>query len=323
MVDGLVTVVVPIYKTEKYLDRCITSIVNQTYSNLEILLIDDGSPDRCPTMCDEWAERESRVRVIHKENAGLGMARNSGIDNASGEFICFLDSDDYFDLRLIEKAYKLAKENSADLVTFGFTYVDENGMVIGTGIPKHSMEGVSSCTRLFSLQMLKNKHIRYPSERELISEDFYAKLLWEIHVKNPICLPEPLYYYCRNYHSLSRVFRADKYEKGIRFYEVCMDLLVQQNRVEEKSEEILEWFISNTIAAMKETVETDRLTIGQKWKMIRGVVNDAFIQNAVSKKDLARENNKRKLFYWAINRKAYLVVYVLIWLQNQNRNKWR
>lgn len=90
MTQNLVSIVIPIYKVEKYLNRCINSIVNQTYSNLEIILVDDGSPDECPKMCDEWAMKDKRIKVIHKDNQGLGMARNTGIDFATGTYIVFL-----------------------------------------------------------------------------------------------------------------------------------------------------------------------------------------------------------------------------------------
>ena len=95
MNTGLVSIVIPIYKSEKYLDECIRSIVEQSYRNLEIWLVDDGSPDACPRICDEWAQKDSRIHVIHKKNAGSGMARNTGMENATGEYICFFDSDDY------------------------------------------------------------------------------------------------------------------------------------------------------------------------------------------------------------------------------------
>ena len=110
MENGLVSVVVPIYNVEKYLDRCINSIVNQTYKDLEIILVDDGSPDRCPEMCDLWGKKDKRIKVIHKDNAGLGMARNTGIENARGEYICFFDSDDYVDLQTIEVTLEKAKQ---------------------------------------------------------------------------------------------------------------------------------------------------------------------------------------------------------------------
>ena len=91
----LISVIVPVYKVEKYLDKCVQSIVDQTYRNLEIILVDDGSPDNCPAMCDAWAEKDDRIRVIHKENGGLSDARNAGMAIATGEYIGFVDSDDW------------------------------------------------------------------------------------------------------------------------------------------------------------------------------------------------------------------------------------
>ena len=104
-----VSVIVPIYNVEKYLDRCVTSIVNQTLHDIEIILVDDGSPDNCPQMCDEWAERDSRIRVVHKKNEGLGYARNSGMDLARGEYIAFVDSDDYVNENTYKKLGSLVK----------------------------------------------------------------------------------------------------------------------------------------------------------------------------------------------------------------------
>ena len=107
--DGLISVIVPVYKTEKYLDRCVQSIVDQTYRNLEIILVDDGSPDNCPAMCDAWAERDSRIKVIHKENGGLSDARNAGMEIAAGEWIAFVDSDDWLHLEYISLLHQVAK----------------------------------------------------------------------------------------------------------------------------------------------------------------------------------------------------------------------
>ncbi len=98
----LISVIIPVYKVEKYLDRCIESVVNQTYGKLEIILVDDGSPDGCPLICDEWAKRDQRVSVIHQENKGLGMARNLGLKIAKGEYLVFLDSDDYLSENAVE-----------------------------------------------------------------------------------------------------------------------------------------------------------------------------------------------------------------------------
>ena len=97
MEEGKISVIVPIYKVENYLNRCVESIRKQTYRNLEIILVDDGSPDACGEMCDRYAQEDSRIRVIHKENGGLSDARNAGIEVPAGEYIAFIDSDDWID----------------------------------------------------------------------------------------------------------------------------------------------------------------------------------------------------------------------------------
>ena len=107
----LISVIVPVYKVENYLDCCVQSIVNQTYSNLEIILIDDGSPDASGAMCDAWAEKDSRIRVIHQENAGGGAARNAGLDAARGEIISMIDSDDYICPRMYAYLVSLMTED--------------------------------------------------------------------------------------------------------------------------------------------------------------------------------------------------------------------
>lgn len=122
----LISIVVPVYKVEKYLDKCVASLVTQTYRNLEILLVDDGSPDSCPGLCDQWAARDSRITVIHKKNGGLSDARNAGIDRSCGEYITFVDSDDYVQETYVEILYNTLAENNADVAACNFQRVDEN-----------------------------------------------------------------------------------------------------------------------------------------------------------------------------------------------------
>ena len=130
----LISVVVPVYRVEQYLDRCISSIVEQTYPNLEILLVDDGSTDGSGEICDRWAARDSRIRVIHKQNAGAGAARNTALDKAAGELIAFVDSDDYLHPNMFSHLYSLMKDG-VDIAEceIGITETDELSMDDGTG----------------------------------------------------------------------------------------------------------------------------------------------------------------------------------------------
>lgn len=113
--NKLISVVIPVYNVEAYLAACVESVLDQTYRNYELILVDDGSPDRCPQMCDEFAKRDSRIRVIHKENGGLSSARNAGIDAAQGEYLAFLDSDDLWTPVFLERLYGAIESTGADL----------------------------------------------------------------------------------------------------------------------------------------------------------------------------------------------------------------
>ena len=112
---NLISIIVPVYKVEKYLDKCIESIVNQTYKNLEIILVDDGSPDTCPQMCDDWSKKDDRIKVIHKENGGLSDARNAGLKVAMGKYIGFVDSDDCIDKDMYQNLLKAIIEDDSDI----------------------------------------------------------------------------------------------------------------------------------------------------------------------------------------------------------------
>ena len=132
--SGIISVIIPVYKVEQYLEQCIVSVTRQTYQQLEILLVDDGSPDRCGTICDEWAKRDRRIKVIHKENGGLSDARNAGLKVASGTFIAFVDSDDFIMPTMLEQLLVALEQEHAeiaecDYITFS-EEVPEKGVLI-------------------------------------------------------------------------------------------------------------------------------------------------------------------------------------------------
>ena len=122
--NELISIIVPVYNVQKYLDRCMNTLLNQTYKNIEIILIDDESPDSCPQMCDEYKRIDQRIKVVHKLNEGLGFARNSGLEIARGKYIIFVDSDDYVTENMCELLYQSAKKYDADVVYGGIFYAD-------------------------------------------------------------------------------------------------------------------------------------------------------------------------------------------------------
>lgn len=339
MEAGLVSVVLPIYNVEKYLNRCIESVVRQTYKKIEIILVDDGSPDGCPQKCDDWAKRDGRIKVVHKKNAGLGYARNTGIDNASGEYICFFDSDDYIADDTIEKAYEAVKKENADIGIFGFSTVDKNGNVTNVIAPKTKCQkyvgenvlttflpdliswnpdnGVatdlrmSAWTALYSMELIQRNSWRFVSEREIISEDVYSLLDLYRDVKTVVVIPEAFYFYCENETSLTHSYKKDRYNRIKHFYEACIDKCDQLEYSKEVKRRMAYPFMANSIAAMKMIAGSD-LSDGEKKKMIGSIVYDETMQHVVYQMNLKRESFTRKILFLSIKYKMTGLCYCLI-----------
>ena len=121
-----ISVIIPVYKVEKYINQCIESVIDQTYDNLEIILIDDGSPDKCPQICDEYANKDKRIIVVHKKNGGLASSRNIGLDLASGDLISFVDSDDWIDREMFAEMVQLKEKYNASIVCCEGIHTDGN-----------------------------------------------------------------------------------------------------------------------------------------------------------------------------------------------------
>lgn len=188
MEQPLISVIVPVYKVEPYLDKCISSIVNQTYKNLEIILVDDGSPDNCSAMCDAWAKKDSRIRVIHQKNQGGGAARNAGLDLASGSLIAFVDSDDYIAPDMYAHLYELL-EQGADIAECDYVEVVGDDAVFACGYETLSYTAQGAMAghirdRVFR-QLIWNKlyrhqvvdGIRFPINKKIDDEFFTYQVL--------------------------------------------------------------------------------------------------------------------------------------------------
>jgi glycosyltransferase involved in cell wall biosynthesis len=157
LIDGqeypLVSVIIPVYKVESFLNTCVSSVVGQAYSNLDIILVDDGSPDSCPQLCDEWARRDSRIRVFHKTNGGLSDARNYGIARARGEFVYCLDSDDRVDSTLLAKTMSKLLGSGADMIFFEYCLESEDGnsTIQSKDTPSFPLEGKRTAEQALEL----------------------------------------------------------------------------------------------------------------------------------------------------------------------------
>lgn len=342
MKTGLVTIVVPIYNTEKYLDRCVGSIVNQTYRNLENLLIDDGSTDSCPRMCDAWAEKDSRIRVFHKENEGQGLSRNVGIAHATGEYIYFIDSDDYIHPETIEKAYSCAAQNQAEVVIFGFSAVDAAGRVHspfapqgkpvyrGTEVqeeflpeliaPDPKGDGkrklyIGMWLVLVSCDVIRRANWRFVSERVIISEDTYSMIALMRHVGSVAILPEPLYYYCANPKSFSRSYTPGRYARVRHWHAECLELCTRLGYEDEIKHRIASYFLGLTIATLKQEMAEKR-SLWKRMAAVREIMMDAVLQEVLERGKEDHVNWKQKILFWSMRNKRTAMCCALLWLQN-------
>lgn len=208
------SIIVPVYKVEQFLDKCVESILSQTFRDFELILVDDGSPDRCGDMCDEWATRDTRIKVIHKENGGLSDARNAGIEKAEGEYIGFVDSDDYIKKDMYEVLLNNIEKFNADMSMCG--YVDEyaDGRRIDNSCTdvylwdqkeaiRQVMMGknvsVHAVVKLYRKSLFNN--IRYPVRK--ISEDAYIIMDLLLQAQKIVFTPYSAYYYVHRENSIN------------------------------------------------------------------------------------------------------------------------
>lgn len=341
--QGLVSVVVPVYNTGKYLNRCLKSITKQTYKQIEILLIDDGSTDNSPELCEKWADRDNRIKVIHKSNEGLGMARNTGIQYASGEYICFFDSDDYIDLQTIEKSYQLACQVKADVVCFGYHKVSGQGKIIKSfvpNMPKTKYLGdevqevflpeliqnnpsnkypanliMSAWASLYSMKLIHRVGWNFVSEREIISEDYYSLLYFYEHVKRAAVLQKACYFYCENEGSLTRTYQKDRYQKIRHYYLEALKACEDLNYGTKIKKRIAYTFFSNTLLAMKQIMASDNI-YREKKKLIEEIVYDGACKRVLREIKSDQVPMTWQIFLNAMYRKKVHVCCILLSLQN-------
>lgn len=215
--DPLISVIVPVYRVEAFLPRCLDSVRNQTYRNLEILLVDDGSPDNCGKICDEYAQIDPRFRVIHKENGGLSSARNAGLDAARGALIGFVDSDDWIAPEMYEKLLSALEKWGAQLACCGRYDVREktgqqkiglcpktdeclSGVAFAGRIFRYDGCDSSACDKLYRRELLEG--LRYPEGR--VCEDMPVTYRIALKAERVALCPEPLYYYYHRQGSITQ-----------------------------------------------------------------------------------------------------------------------
>lgn len=331
----LISIIVPVYNVEKYLEQCIDSLVNQTYKNIEIIIVNDGSTDSSGELCDKLAKRDSRINVVHKKNAGLGFARNTGLEFVKGKYVTFIDSDDFADVDLIENLYNEIILNNADTCIGGFKRVNDDGKVLykekyksvtysgnevvqelllrilGSSPEKSDAIRMSVWNVLFSVEIIKNNNLKFCSERKYISEDLIFDIDYYQHSKKTSIINSCAYNYRVNNNSLTMKYRDDKFVKCRFLYnEVC-------NKIKESSlssDAILrlqrQYFVNIRTCISQENIKVSRLNYNSAIKNIDLICNDKQLQTIIKEYPKNKIGIKQCVFLGLIQLKMSKILYL-------------
>ena len=301
-----VSIIIPVYNVEKYIDRCMKSVLEQSLSDIEIILINDGSTDNCPTICDNYAKKDSRIKVIHKENQGLGFARNSGLDIATGKYIAFLDSDDYVDTNTYKRVYEELERAQAQMCIFSYIDKKDSGEEIKQIIPignttltkkdivsvgllgmigsepeyfNDTYIGMSVWKCVYSREVIEEHKIRFKSEKEFISEDIIFQMLIMPYINRIITLEDTLYYYCENAGSMSltKKYSEDKFERYKTLYLKELDMLAALNIKDEGQIRATRMFLGNIRVCIKQIANNQSLDKRRKKDLISEICEDKIV----------------------------------------------
>lgn len=337
--NALISVIVPVYNVEKYIDKCLESIRNQTYKNIEIILVDDESPDNCSQICDNYAKIDNRIKVIHKKNAGLGLARNSGLDAATGEFVAFVDSDDYISLDRFDSMIKLIYESNSDVCLEGACR-EYNGVtdiipnifagkcfegeeisstllpaLIGADQFDDNYLGVSVWRGLYKRSLIEQHKIRFESERLWASEDMLFNLRFYKYAKKAIMSEDSGYHYRLSENSLTHTADMTKFEKYDQLYKRVVEDAKEFASRNEIITRMQLTYIFDYKAVMKEFV--NQLEKKEAIKLLKNITKRNLFSEVINVYSTKHLPIKKRLFFFAAKRHMGWSLYHMI--KNNNR----
>lgn len=340
MGNSIISVIIPVYNVETCISQCLDSVLGQTYRELQVILVDDGSTDLSGSICDRYAEQDRRIQVIHKENEGLGKARNAGLLSAEGEYVSFLDSDDYLDkgaylslLQYIEKT-----EKGADICFYGHYWV-QNGVAAAYDVPPQKLiyrreealkelflpnmtgkpkggrcfTGISAWAALYRREFLKEKQLSFYSEREILNEDIVFNFDACALADAVIVYPHYLYYYVKRGDSLTGSYRADRFDAAVRMSSLLEEKAAVLNRRQDCRQGIAQVFVMNLIISLKQETYFEPV-LGHK-TVLRNIerICRSTHTKAIQKSAVGRENGiLQRILLSGIEAGRIKMVYLLL-----------
>ncbi|MHC1724379.1 MAG: glycosyltransferase family 2 protein [Aminipila sp.] len=326
-----VSIIIPVYNTEKYLTKCVNSVINQSLEEIQIILVDDESTDSSGELCESLKEIDSRIIVVHKKNGGLGYARNTGLEYATGEFVSFLDSDDWIEQNHLENLYEKAISAQVDLVLGGVTHVDNDGNykgifrtieeniyinkeILGSIIlpmiapneneKKDIVIPMSVCFNLYNLDIIKMNDLHFISEKQCLAEDLFFNLDYLNQCTRVYSIPTYGYNYRENPISISRKYRRKRADRGFVYYNMLIEKIYDLGISNEVGNRIERNYIGKIRSALK-LIEDSDMGINEKYYEIKRILNNYTVKLALHKYPL-------KNYRLSLRITSYMMKYQLI-----------
>ena len=286
-----ISVIIPVYNVENDLDRCFCSVINQDYEDLEVILVDDGSTDSSGAMCDKYQEQYPNIKVIHQKNGGLSAARNTGLRYATGDYVSFVDSDDYLEENAYIELARYIEENSCDMCLFGHYRETDNQKIAYDVVPDkliysnkeeilgeflsgvlngrnsgkgECFTGLSVWCGLYSRTLLEEHEITFVSEKEILSEDIVFNMQAYIHSEKIAIYPKYLYHYVLRGQSLTQKYREDRFEAAVRLDSTLREVAQKNHLSELLAPAIQNCFFMNLIVCLKQEVIYEKINSHKK-----------------------------------------------------------
>lgn len=327
-----VSVVIPVYNVEKYLKQCLDSVINQEYKDIEVILVDDGSTDNSGYICDEYAQKYQFIEVVHKKNAGLGFARNTGIEKAKGEYITFVDSDDIVGKTMITKLMEEVDRCHADTVIGGYRRIDTDNnilsyekydlkiyendvyrrlfpMLLGSSPKGHDSIKMSVWNVMFSMEIIKKYDLRFVSERELISEDIVWDIEYFKYSQRAVVISSTEYGYRITPGSLSQKYRPDILPSFTKLYNYLEEKIIAEKLGENALNRLQRQFFVNVRSSIKNEKRNLKKDIISR---IDRILNDKTVQRTVSEYPIDRIGFKQRVFLYLLKNKLGILLVLVV-----------
>lgn len=321
----LISIIVPVYNIEKYIRKCIESIINQTYKNLEIILVDDGTPDNSGKICDEYAKIDKRIKVIHKQNGGVSSARNVGLENALGEYVSFIDGDDYISDRFCEKLLQKIKEENADCIACGYYRVYDNKTEKIVSSKPYVLKEIEYLEQIlfvqkglgFSHMKLWRKdsinNIRF-NENLKVAEDAYFGIQASSNIKKFYMINEPLYNYRFNEKSLVISYNKNYMNNYLEAMILTKDYIEKNYKNNKSILEKLNNYISYHVLLIVVNycfTPENGLTIKEQIEELKKVCKIKEFENSIKKSSYEGFSITRKIALFTLKHKLYFITMLI------------